>query len=319
MPQPIVEQNFQNLLEPGLREVFHVEMSNRASLHKRQRLFTTLTSERAFEDHLGIGALGSDGWDYKTRGQVSYDSMSEGYKATLRHRSFAKGIVIEREMLEDNLYPGSGIPRSITERAEKLAEATETYRELIAAAVFNNISTDSGTTTGGFNLAGPDAVGLASAAHPRSPSDSATQSNEGALSLTVDNVDTARQNMRAWTDDRAELIAVNPDVLLVPPELEKAALIIQQSMQEPGHANNDANVVGRRVKEVISWDFLTDANAWGLIDDQRRAQHLLWYDRVAPEFAAEGDFDSLVAKFRAYFRCGRGWTDWRWIMWENPS
>lgn len=319
MPQPIVEQNFQNLLEPGLREVFHVEMQNRAELHKRARLFTTLQSERAFEEHLGIGSLGTDGWDYKARGQVSYDSLNENYKATLRHRSFAKGIIIEREMLDDNLYPGAGIPRSITERAEKLADATETYRELIAAAVFNNISTDSGTTVGGFSLAGPDAVGLASASHPRSSADSATQSNEGSLALSVDNVDSTRQSMRAWTDDRGELISVKPDVLLVPPELEKDALIIQQSQMEPGHANNDANVVGRRVKEVISWDFLTDANAWGMIDDQRRAKHLLWYDRVAPEFAATGDFDSLVAKYRAYFRCGRGWTDWRFIMWQNPS
>ena len=48
-------------------------------------------------------------------------------------------------------------------------------------------------------------------------------------------------------------------------------------------------------------------------------QHLIWQNRIMPEFAQAEDFDGLTAKFRGYMRYGIGWTDWRWIYGHNPS
>jgi hypothetical protein len=46
---------------------------------------------------------------------------------------------------------------------------------------------------------------------------------------------------------------------------------------------------------------------------------LKWYDRVPIEFKMEEDFDTLVAKFRAYMRYACGWSDWFWVYGNIPS
>jgi len=46
---------------------------------------------------------------------------------------------------------------------------------------------------------------------------------------------------------------------------------------------------------------------------------LNWFDRIALEFAQEEEFDTLVAKFRAYMRYECGWSDWMWILGSDPN
>lgn len=53
---------------------------------------------------------------------------------------------------------------------------------------------------------------------------------------------------------------------------------------------------------MITWHYLTDANAWFTIDSGLRRRHLRWYDRIPLEFDREQDFDTLIAKWRAYMR-----------------
>ena len=91
-------------------------------------------------------------------------------------------------------------------------------RETDAANVFINAFTDSGTNRMGASTNGADGVGLCSTAHPYSPANTGTtQSNEGTYALTIDNLDTVRQAMRNFTDDKGQLLGVSPDLLLVPP------------------------------------------------------------------------------------------------------
>ena len=193
--------------------------------------------------------------------------------------------------------------------------------ETDAVNIFINGFTDSGTNRMGASTNGGDDVALLSAAHPHSPANSNnTQANEGTLALTIDNLDTTRQAMRSFTDDKSQLLGVNPDMLLVPPELERTAtqLVNQRAIYEPGSAQYDVNMFSGRFQLVV-WDRLTDSNAWFLIDSALMKQHLIWQWRIPPEFSQAEDFDGLTAKFRGYMRYGVGWTDWRWIYGQNPS
>ncbi len=315
----MIPENWPTLLAPGLRKVFHTRMRSRDANFKRTSIFPVETSTRAYEDYQGVGELGSDGWSqFEKTGRVSYDGFEAGWKTRLEHREFAKGVTIQRKLLEDALYPAAGIPNSVNSRVEKLADSAAVHRERSAAEIFINAFTDSGVDSDGFSVAGADSVGLCSTAHPATPSNSSTQSNEGTLALTSANVSATRLLMRAFTDDRGELIVVNPDLLLVPPELEETALQIVGTDLEVGSANNTINTNKNRY-EVVSWDYLSDANAWFLIDKMLRDQHLVWLDRTAPEFQSTSDFDTLQAKFRGYSRFSRGFSGWQWIYGNNPS
>jgi hypothetical protein len=315
----MIPENWPTLLAPGLRKIFHTRLRARDELFKRTQIFPIDTSQRAYEDYQGIGELGSEGWnEFERTGRVPYGGFEPGWKTRLEHREFAKGLVVQRKLLDDTMYPQSGIPTSINQRVEKLADSAAVHREKSAAAVFNYAFTDSGNDPEGYPVAGADGVGLVSTAHPASPTNPATQSNEFTLALNATNLKTVALAMRKFTDDKGELTAIHPDTLLVPPELEDDALVMINTAQVPGSGNNDVNTLRGRYK-VVAWDYLTDSNAWFLLDSVLKSQHLVWLDRVLPEFQSTEDFDTLQAKYRGYYRFSRGFDAWQWIAGSNPS
>ena len=225
------------------------------------------------------------------------------------------GIQVERRLVDDDQY------NQIRRRASSMSDSFNTTIETDAANVFINAFTDSGTNRMGASTNGADGVALLSAAHPDSPANTgSTQANEGTLALTIDNLDTTRQNMRNFKDDKGQLLGVNPDTILVPPELERTAtqILSERAIYEPNSAEYNVNMFSGRLTPIV-WDRLTDSNAWFMMDSTLMKQHLIWQWRIRPEFSEAEDFDGLTAKFRGYMRYGIGWTDWRWIFGQNPS
>lgn len=315
----MIPENWPKLLLPGLRKIWHTRLRSREATYRASQIYTPQTSQRAFEEYQGIGEVGSDGWnEFEKLRRVPYGGMEPGFPVQIRHKTFAKGLMVERELLEDNLYPDAGIPRSVNQRVEKLADSAAVFREKAAASVFVNAFTDSGLDQAGFSVAGPDGVGLVSTAHPLSPSNSATQSNEFTLTLTGANLSTVKGAMQAWTDDKGDLVSVMPDTLLVPPALEDTARTINESSLKPGGGDNDINPHKGRWN-IIVWPYLTDTNAWFVIDSVLKDEHLIWLDRVKPEFQGVEDFDTIIAKYRGYQRFSYGWDTWQWIAGSNPS
>jgi hypothetical protein len=316
---PTISESWPTLLLPGLRKVWTLGLTEQDPTFRRTQIFPMDTSSRAKETFQGIGELGSEAWNqFDKDGRVPYEGFSPLWPHELVHRRFAMGMMVERELVDDLLYPEAPIPRDITSRAEALGRSAALHRERSAAALFNNAFTDTGNDAEGFSVTGPDGVGLISTAHKRSPSDSTTQSNEFTLSLTGDNLDTVRLAMNAWTDDRGHLAPSEPDTLLIPPALENTARIIMNSDLDPTSANNAVNPNKGRYNIVV-WPWLTDTNRWFLIDSAKKRQHLVWLNRIAPEFAQERDFDTMFAKYRGYYRFSRGWAHWNWIAGSEPS
>lgn len=305
---PAVSNNWAELLTPQTTAAFYTGFTaggRRESLIPS--LFRMERSQRAFEEHLGIGQFGSEGWAFESTGRVQYDSINKGYLTRWTHVEFAKGFEVQRKLIDDNLFS------IVFDRAQNLGDSAFRRREKAAASVFANGFTDSGTDTDGFTMTGADGVGLLSTAHPHNPTNTgSTQSNEDVLPLTKDNVSNTRQLMIAFTDDRDDPLDVMPNGVLLPPELEDSWLEISRSSLDPTSANNAINPQQGRFTHYI-WQYLTDATNWYMMDIPRMKQDLIWYERIPVEFARDADFDTLNSRFRAYMRYSRMWRDWRWI------
>ena len=307
---PLSAGNFADLLKPGLKSIFDIAMSSPPDM--LNTLFSVESSTRFEEQYQGMGARGTvPVFD----GSVPYHDFDAGYRTDIRNYEMAMGIQVERRLADDDQY------NQINRRAGNMASAFNNTIETDAANVFINAFTDSGTNRMGASTNGADGVALLSTAHPDSPANTnSTQSNEGTYALTIDNLDTTRQNMRNFKDDKGNLLGVNPNTLLVPPELERTAtqLVNQRAIYEPGSAQYDVNMFSGRFNLIV-WDRLTDSNAWFLMDSVLMKQHLIWQWRIRPEFSQSEDFDGITAKYRGYMRYGIGWTDWRFIYGNNPS
>jgi phage major head subunit gpT-like protein len=307
-----ISEQWAQLLEPGLRSIFNITFGELAAASRIPMLFNVMNSAKSSEYFLGVGGM-SDWNAYK--GTIEYDDPEQGYKTTLTHEEYSKGFKVERKLVDDDLY------NVINQRPRGLALSAARTREKHAASVFNNAFSTS--------YAGGDSQPLCeSAGHPYSPSNASTQTNEGSYALTYDNIVTVRRLMREFKDDRGELIPINPDTLLVPPELEATGYEALNtfnagSTQQADLTDYAARLVGAGAPHsvnLIVWDYLTDANAWFMIDSRLAKEHLLWLDRTQMEFALDPTSNfRLEARYRGYMRYSYGWSDWRWVYGNNPS
>jgi hypothetical protein len=293
-------------LDPIVRFRFDLAFNRRASLIPT--LFNVQGSVRAYEQVSGVGAVGIGAWNaWEQTGHVGEADFDQGYKATYTHREYPMDIRIMRKLIDDANFA------QVFRLIERVGDSAALKRETDAASIFNNAFTDTAP------YAGPDSVGLCSDAHPNSPQKTgATQDNEGTYALTVDNVATVREAMMAFTDDNGNKMGVTPNLLLVPPQLEDEALVIARTPGIVGSANNDVNPQAGRF-QVQPWHYLTDSNAWFMIDTMLMKQSLDWFNRVPLTINPIVEDKTMSAGWRAYMRYSLGWSDWRWVYGNNPS
>ena len=141
---PITSSNWQELVVPGISKAFYIGYGRRPS--QIDALYNVQTSSRANEILLGIGNIGSDGWaDFEKTGHTQYADFARGYKWTSTHVEFARGIQIQRKLVDDDQF------NVINQQARQLGDSAFRFREKAAAAVFTNAFTASGTK--GLNAA----------------------------------------------------------------------------------------------------------------------------------------------------------------------
>jgi len=293
-----ISEQWAYLLDPGLRAIFEQQRDALAAEAVAPKIFDVNPSSKSVEYDLAMGGFG-DWQEYK--GAIEYDDNEQGFRTSYTHKEYVRGFKVERKLVADDLY------NVINKRPRGLALAAMRTREKHAASVFNYAFTASG-----YN--GGDGVSLCDGSHPMSPSNAAVQDNEGTSALSYDAIVSTREAMRAFVDDRGELVSVKPDLLLVPPELEEEAYSIVKTMNKVDTGDWHANFVASTLTNVIVWDYLTDANNWFLIDSQLAKLYLNWFDREPLDFAMDPTSDyTLEARFRGYMRYSYGWSDWRWV------
>jgi hypothetical protein len=299
------ELDYAQLLEPKLRKVFYETYDEVPEQYSK--VFKVHTSKKARETDYGLGAMtpwnsfGSTQGTYGTHagaiGQqmpsIEWEVIPPGLERVYVHEEFAKGFIVERKFIDDEQY------NVIEKMTKDLARAGRYKVEQDAADLFNN----------GFTTPGYDGKPLFADDHPLLGGGTGSNLIDGELSEA--NLKRASTLMRKQVDEAGKLIQLQPDTLIVPPELEWLAYELIRSDQKPGTNHNDINTMRGRYKIVV-WDFLTSETAWFLADSKRHELNFFW--RVKPEFGKEKDFDTLVTKWRGYMRYSLGYSDYRGIV-----
>ncbi len=297
---PMINSQFVDLLQLGLNEVFTVQKDELAADAVRPVLFSEETVGWAYMRNQEMGGLGNM---TTFNGAFEYDSIGEGYQITYNNNRFAIATSWSVDLINDDLYG------QVNKVPAKMAISGVRTMEIQGASLFNHADDTS-------VFAGGDGNALLSTSHTYRNSSVAAQSNKGALPLTYDNLIATRKLMKAFYDDRGQLIRVQPDLLLVPRSMEDIAISLTQSPDQPNTANRGINPITRFMPGMsyIAWDYLTDSNNWYLIDSRLMKLELHWYMREALNFAIDPtSLFNLVFKARTTGRWTFGFDTWSWI------
>lgn len=303
MTVPINSQAFSNLMAPGVKEVF---FSSYDDVIKKEAMtpivYRMEGSTRQNEYTLSISALG-DFENFDTSGQITYDDVSEGYKATFTHVAWTKGIRIKRKAKQNDLY---GV---FDDLPSQRAIAAARTREKHGASIFNGAF--SGTS-------GPDSLSLCNSAHTSTVEGVATQSNTGTDTLSKTTVSSTRIAMMKMYGLSGERVGLKMDTLIVPMDKEEDAWEIIKSKGEPETDNNNRNFHFGKYKLIV-WPEFTDANNWFAVDSRLMKKNLLWFDRVKLELNQDTAFNTYEARYSAYMEYSYGWRDYLWVSGHNAT
>lgn len=303
MPQ--TSANFGDLLDPRFQRIFYENLKQLPDMLPMLYTFPP-TNGRNNMTWSEVGTL-PDFSEFT--GSVGYNDQAQGFDTTSTPVEFANGIQIERKLFDDDQY------HIMDQKPLALSSSYSRTRQKHGARIFNNaFSVDN------FFYNHSEGVALCSDSHTTNSSASTANGfdNLTTAALTATAVAAARIQMVGFRGDQAERISVMPDELLYPPNLYEEAFEIISASGKLDTANNNPNVHEGRYRG-IEWNYLTDNNNWFLMDSTMRKEMLYWVDRIPIEFAMVEDFDTLIAKFRAYCRYSNATTNWRWILGANVS
>ena len=291
-------------LEPGLNALFGLEYDRYTN--ETAEIFTTETSDRAFEEEVMLSGFGSAAT--KAEGaSVTFDDAKEAFTARYTHQTIALAFAITEEAIEDNLYDRLG-----NRYARALARSMANTKQVKGAEILNNAFSSS--------QLGGDGVVLCSTAHPTVSGTNLSNTFTTQADLSETSLESALSNIAAFIDERGLKISIQGTKLILPKELQFTAERILKSPLRVGTADNDINAIanmnmipeGYRVNH-----YLNDTNAWFIKTDTPNGfKHFV---RAALRTAMEGDFDTGNVRYKARERYSFGFSDPRCVYGSSGS
>ncbi len=295
----ITRTNYAKALWPGVNE-WYGKKYNEYEV-EWDKLFEKNTSSRAFEEDVGMSGFGLA--IKKPEGApINYDSEKQGFITRYTHVSYALGFMITEEMVDDDQYDVVG-----KRRAEGLAFSMRQTKEIVGAAVYNRAFNTSYT--------GGDGVSLINAAHPNVAGGTWSNTLAVASDLSEAALEQAFIDIAALKNDRGLQISLLPNKLILPPQLEFEATRILKSSLRVATDHNDINALKETGKFKDGWTinhYLTDPDAWFIRTNSPSGMKM--FERKADSFAADNDFNTTNAMFKAQARYSFGWTDPRGLF-----
>ena len=287
-----------NLLRPGLKAI---EASARLQTPISTQIFKKNSSDKNFEIETEV-ALTPLGREKPEGTEVAYESVRQTYLTTYVNRSYALGLILTREAIDDNLYK-----KDFPMQTDALKNSMMQLMEVNGASVLNN-AFDTNYPIG-------DGKPLISTTHPLA--NGLTQSN--GVSVAVGLNEAAVQDFVTQINKMRAASGLFDDVsasrLIVPQELAFNAERLLQSQYRPAAANNDSGVIPNMQlipKGFINWKYLTSATAWFIQTDATNG--LKMYDRMPLEMDMIEDNSIKAIKTVAYQRYSFGVTNFRSIV-----
>lgn len=271
---PMTRNHIPSFLELGVRKAYIDTYDLIPSQYGR--VFNVKKSSKKTETEVVTAGLGL--FQQKSEGASPYfDNGQEAWSKAYTANTWALGIEITKEGMEDDLYDFYASMGGEIGRAAAYTQNVEAFN------VFNSLS-DTIYSAGGSNFT------LLSTAHFRI--DGGTWSNRPtvATDLSIESLETA---LSAWrtgmVDQRGRKLGIRPRVLMVGPSDEFVAKRILNSDKRPQSADNDPNVVKtERDLEVMVCDYLTDDGRWFLLAEKNQTG-LCYNMRVNKEMERRDD------------------------------
>jgi len=274
------------------------------------KMYDRIKSKRAWEEFQSVGSL-SDPNPFN--GVIQYQNFNMGYHTKIVPLEYAGGFILERRLMDTDQ---SGIVKKLP---KKLATAANRKMNKIAHEPF--IYPDSSSFT---FMTSEEGVSLASNSHTTKAPDVSTSTgfdNLSTLSFDAANLEAVRLQTMAFKDDIGEQIGTNFDTIIHPSALAGDVWEVVNSPGKTGDNLNNLNFQKGRWK-TIELPYLDNysTTGWGIIDSAAMKDALIWVDAVPLEFNTPPlDYDHMMRKYQDYFVVAWGFTDWRWLLWSDPS
>jgi len=286
-------------LEPGLNALFGLEYSRYENQHAE--IFTTETSDRAFEEEVMLSGFASAPTKQEGAGVV-FDTAGETFTARYNHETIALAFAITEEAIEDNLYD-----RLAARYTRALARSMSNTKQVKAANVLNQAQFTA--VTGG------DGKPLIASDHPLATGGQFANVLATAADLNETSLEQSLIDIAGFVDERGLRIASQGRKMIIPKELQFTAERLMKSPQRTATADNDINAIASMgmVPEGYSVNnFLTDTDSFFLLTDVPNG--LKHFVRSPIKTAIEGDFDTGNVRFKARERYSFGFSDPRCIF-----
>ena len=288
-------------LEPGLNSLFGMNYDEYD--REYEDIFVIEDSNRAFEEEVLIVGFGSA--PVKSEGQgVSFDNASESFSSRYTHETVSLAFALTEEAIEDNLYDSLG-----KRYVKALAKSMANTKEVKGADVLNNAFSSS--------FLGGDGKSLIASDHPLAGGGSAANRASTMADLNEASLEDAFIDISTFTDDRGLIISVQPDKLVVPPQLVFVADRILQSDLRSGTADNDVNAIkntGVLPGGYVVNHYLNDPDAFFILTSvNEMGDGLKMFQRSPMETSMEPDFSTGNIRSKARERYSFGFSDWRGV------
>jgi phage major head subunit gpT-like protein len=145
-----------------------------------------------------------------------------------------------------------------------------------------------------------DGVAFFASTHPLNPAGNQSNNYTGNA-LNAANFATTRAAMSAYTGADGEVMGVNPNLLIVPPQLEGAARTILNAELSGG---GDTNIWRNSAELLVVPQLANQATTWYLADTTRPIKPMIFQQRKAPEFASLTDLNSETVFHQDKFEFG---------------
>ena len=227
---------------------------------------------------------------------VAYDDLAQGYDKKYQPDTYELAFMTSKEALDDEQE------ETVSDAARALGNSQTYTYNADHADLYNNGFT---STTGS-----PDGVVLFSASHPLIGGGNGSNILGTAADLSVQSMRDLLNVCADTVDDAGKLLHWRPKTLLLPQELGWLGKELVRSTERPDTADRAINAFRDDNLNVIVWPYLTDPDAWFLLDSPDTI-NVRSYWREKPNVLHDWDFDKSAMKVKIRARWIRGWSDYK--------
>lgn len=301
-------EEFIKLIESTLTAADEEEAKYQDTMSMIPKIFGQGRSDKAFEEYMSISGVRDA---YAWGGRFVTQKQYPGYTSKVIFRRYANRIEIDPALIEDKQF------NVMSDQARDLRRSYSRKKEKTAVNVFAK------ATSAAFDFQeSEEGLSWANSAHTTKVpgvSTSSGFSNLGTSALDPISLAAAAISMRRFRDSMGNLIMNNNQMAIICP------ITLEDTVDEiigtdRGLYTNEGTInvhQGRYSKIPYALLDDTTTTSWGLVDVTQMKKDLLWFDRLAPEYFAHIDKDTLSSTHSIHGRYGYLFKDWRWGYWQN--